>query len=122
MTRKLHTLASATLAAVLLCTAMPAAAQNTPLPGDEAPRIEINLAGVDLTTPEGMEMARHRINGAARSVCQNLPETDGLHFQISACIQNARAGANRQLADLQEKSLAQRARAGKTVDYALKTP
>jgi UrcA family protein len=122
MTRKLHTLACpALLAAVILCAAAPSWAQGTPVQSDGPPRMEINLAGVDVTTLEGMEMAHHRISNAARAVCAELPDTDGWHLQKSACIQTARADAKRQLTDLQGKILAQRARAGKMVDYALKT-
>jgi UrcA family protein len=116
---------SALIATAMLAMAPVAQAQEGQQaghdPAETAPRVEINLSGVDLTTPEGQEAARHRISGAAWAVCSQAPDIDGWHKQRAACLDNARQQASRQLADLQQKALAQRARLGKPVDYALKT-
>jgi UrcA family protein len=115
MTYQPCSIVRSTLFAVAMLAGAPfASAQEA----DTAPRVEIDLAGIDLATPEGIDAARHRINGAARAVCSTVVDPDGWHMQQQACVYTARGQANRQLADLREKVLAQRTR--KTVDYAMK--
>lgn len=105
------------LLAALLALA-PAAHAQDPDP-EEAPRIEIDLAGVDLTTPEGMQAARRRINGAAWAVCRQVSDPDGLQMERMACVDRARREGVRQLAQLQQRELARRPDAGKAGEHAL---
>lgn len=109
---------SALLATALLVLAPAAHAQGSDPDLAEAPRIEIDLTGVDLTTPAGMETARHRINGAAWAVCNQVPDPDGLHMARLACVDRARQQGKRQLAELQQVALARRSGAAKTGDHA----
>ena len=75
----------------------------------EAPRIAVDLAGVDLATPGGLDVARHRIDSAARAVCAPVVDLNGWHMQKSACVHTARNGANRQLTQMRDLALARRA-------------
>ena len=109
----------ALFAIAMLTGGQVACAQDLPHEAEAAPRVAVDLGGVDLTTPEGLALARHRINGAARAVCGSVVDLDGWHLQKSACVLLARKGASRQLAQMRD--LAQARRRGKTVDYAVKT-
>ncbi|WP_206240592.1 UrcA family protein [Novosphingobium terrae] len=106
---------------LMVAAASPVAAQDLNQDPDRAPRLEINLAGVDVTTPKGEALARRRISGAARSVCAGLPDPDGFNLQATACANTARQQGYQQLSDLRQTQLARRMQTGKTVDYALKT-
>lgn len=122
MTYGMYALArSLFFAGLMAAAAAPAAAQDLNRDADQPPRMEINLAGVDVTTPEGEALARHRISGAARSLCAAVPDADGFKLQAAACAHAARQDAYRQLAEMRQTQLAQRIQHGKTVDYALKT-
>ncbi|WP_068082860.1 UrcA family protein [Novosphingobium rosa] len=109
------------ISGLMMAAATPAMAQDLNRDADLAPRMEINLSGVDVTTAEGEALARHKISGAVRGVCAGVPDHDSFKLQSTACMHVARAEANRQLAALRETQLARRAQTGKTVDYAMKT-
>jgi UrcA family protein len=102
------------LCAFMLATAQPAAAQD-------APRVEINAAGIDAASPGGADLLRRQINQAARTVCAGVEDVDGWHLRKSACIQTARAQGNRQLAHLREQALAAREDHGRARPLALPT-
>lgn len=91
-----------------LCALMLAAALAQPASAQDAPRVEINAAGIDPASPEGTGLLRHRINQAALAVCAGVEDLDGWHLRKSACIQTARTQGNRQLAHLREQALAAR--------------
>ena len=113
MTYGKHFLArSLLLTGLMIAAAAPAAAQDITRDADQAPRMEINLAGVDVTTPEGEALARHRISGAARSLCASVPDADGFKLQAAACAHTARQEAYRQLAEMRQTQLAQRIQRG----------
>lgn len=102
-----------------LCALMLAAAQ--PAGAQDAPRVEINAAGIDAASPEGAELLRRQINQAARTVCAEVEDIDGWHLAKPACIRTARAQGNRQLAHLREQALAAREDHGRARPLALPT-
>ncbi|WP_206243923.1 UrcA family protein [Novosphingobium terrae] len=73
---------------------------------DQAPRMEINLAGIDLTTNDGLTVARKRVSMAARSVCTGVVDVDGVPIQHGACVYKARAQGVQQLEAFHQQALA----------------
>lgn len=92
--------------AAALTAAQTASAHTIDDTADQASRIEINLSGVDLTTPEGQSAARHRISMAAWNVCQSTIDTDGTSMRRNACMLSARREGSRQLDGFVEQAMA----------------
>ncbi|MDE1915274.1 MAG: UrcA family protein [Sphingomonadales bacterium] len=110
---------STMLAAAMLALSPAAHAQGADPDIGRAPQVAIDLAGVDLTTPEGAQAARHRISGAAWVVCNQPDVPDPLHLARLACVNRARLQGYRQLAELQQHALARRAQPASRGDHAL---
>jgi UrcA family protein len=100
------TLRCALVFAAALAAAQSASAHTIDDSADQAPRVEINLAGVDLTTPEGQSTARHRISAAAWNVCRDTVDTDGTGMRRAACVLTARREGGRQLDGFVEQAMA----------------
>lgn len=110
MTKSLRaTLRSAALLAAALVASQTANAHTIEDTIDQAPRVEINLAGVDLTTPEGQNAARRRIGVAAQNVCRDTVDNDGTNMRHFACVLAARREGSQQLDGFVEQAMAARA-------------
>jgi UrcA family protein len=67
---------------------------------------KVSLADLDLSTPQGVQAARDRLQATARRVCQELQSSrDGASTQYSACIDETFAHALRQANLLQRISV-----------------
>jgi UrcA family protein len=87
---------------ILVLTAMlPAAAlaDQPPTPASEARTARVALGDLDLSNPEGVRVARDRLQEAARRLCVRLTESRdvGRQWHLRACINEAFADAWRQL-------------------------
>lgn len=96
------TLAITAAAIGLAVTASPA------LAGDDTERntMSVDLAGLDLDTPEGQAMLDRRIDRAAREVCQYDRMRTGTRIRSKAaidCYEKAKASARQQVAAMVEK-------------------
>lgn len=95
---KIIAMAAATIGLAL--TAQPA------LAGTAAPMtVNVNLAGIDLASPEGQKLADDRIRAAARKVCRISNVATGtrmMSHEARACLAKARASAGQQLAAITE--------------------
>ncbi|WP_084455307.1 UrcA family protein [Novosphingobium rosa] len=88
-------------------------------PEDQAPRKEINLAGIDLTTPEGMHQAHRQVVLAAHAVCAGVVDVDGIPIQRNACVYKALSQGRLQVDAFHQQALAA---AKATTQYAYNAP
>lgn len=66
----------------------------------------VSLAGLDVLSPDGLRIANGRIERMARSLCLQIANMDDR--DAAACIDNAVADAQRQLATVIQARLAER--------------
>ena len=96
----MKTLAIATAALGLALTASPALADNP-----ESQSVDIDFAGIDLSTPEGQRILDQRIERAARQVCDVYQSRTGSRIrsrEVRECLTQARASARSQVASIIE--------------------
>lgn len=96
----MKTFAPLLAALALAAGAAPALAQST-----EPMRMTIDLAGIDLTTAKGQEIADRKIERAVSKACGVRTVRTGTRIpssETAACLAKARAAARQQLAALTE--------------------
>ena len=89
-----------TMGLIALCVAAPIAAiaQQSSVAA-ETSSAKVSLAGLDLSTPEGLGIARDRLHDAARLLCSRVADSRDLGHQphFVACVDEAMAAALRQI-------------------------
>jgi UrcA family protein len=85
---------------------------------EQAPRIEINVSKIDLTSTQGTRLVQRQIGKAARTLCIGVTDPNGLNIRNAACIQAARTQANRQLDGMRQSALALAAKGNQPVELA----
>jgi UrcA family protein len=90
------------LALISLCTVFMTAAISKQLPAHAADAIAtVSLADLDLSTEQGMQMARDRLDKTARRLCKQVvnPWTLSHHTQYLRCVDDATTAALGQIHD-----------------------
>jgi UrcA family protein len=88
------------LALISLCTVFMTAAITKQLPAHAADAIAmVSLADLDLSTEQGMQVARERLDQTARRLCKQVVNPWGLshHTQYLRCVDDATTAALGQL-------------------------
>jgi UrcA family protein len=90
------------LALISLCTVFMTAAISKQLPAHAADAIAmVSLADLDLSTAQGMQMARDRLDKTARRLCKQVVDPWALshHTQYLRCVDDATTAALGQIHD-----------------------
>lgn len=101
--------AKSTLALVLLaaCTLVSTGSLADPVATSKVTlRGTVSLAGLDVLSPDGLRIANRRIERMAAGLCLQIVDMD--NRERDACVDNAVAGAQRQLAAVIQARLAER--------------
>jgi UrcA family protein len=74
-------------------------AQNVAVARDGSRAQHVSLAGLDLSTPEGMRTARARVQAAAHNLCAQVEDMNDLsrHANYLACMDEATSAALQQI-------------------------
>jgi UrcA family protein len=85
-------------------------AQTPPKPADVPETLRVSLAGLDLSTPQGIQAAHERARMAARRLCAKIANSADMQRQLDyiACIDDAMAPVVAQIDDMSRKTSAQR--------------
>jgi UrcA family protein len=86
------------------------AAQTPSKPTDVPDTLNVSLAGLDLSTPQGIQAAHERVRMAARRLCAKVANSADMQRQMDyiACIDDAMAPVVAQIDDMSRKTSAQR--------------
>jgi UrcA family protein len=96
-----HTVRAAVMIALCMLASAGAMAQTTAINPAESRSKTVSLAGLDLSTPEGVDAARDRLHQTARHLCSQLAGADDLWHQPNyvKCVDDATANAVQQLSN-----------------------
>jgi UrcA family protein len=89
--------------ASLLALSIIESAVAMPGPKNDNPRDsrseKVSIAGLDLSTPDGLSVARERVHQVARRLCLQLVDQNDLSHQSNyvSCVEDAVAGAMQQV-------------------------
>jgi UrcA family protein len=85
-------------------------AQTPSKPVDAPDTLKISLAGLDLSTPQGIHAAHERVRMAARRLCAKVANSADMQRQLDyiACIDDAMAPVVAQIDDMSRNASAQR--------------
>jgi UrcA family protein len=85
-------------------------AQTPSKPADVPDTLKVSLAGLDLSTPQGIEAAHERVRSAARRLCAKVANSADMQRQLDyiTCIDDAMAPVVAQINDMLRKTSAQR--------------
>lgn len=85
-------------------------AQTPSKPADAPDTLKVSLAGLDLSTPQGIQAAHERVRMAARRLCAKVANSADIQRQLDyiACIDDAMAPVVAQIDDMSRKTSAQR--------------
>jgi UrcA family protein len=84
---------------------------QTPSKAADAPdTLKVSLAGLELSTPKGIQAAHERVRMAARRLCAKVANSADMQRQLDyiACIDDAMAPVMAQIDDISRKTSAQR--------------
>ena len=84
-------------------------AQTPSKPADAPGTLKISLAGLDLSTPQGIQAAHERVRMAARRLCAKVENSADVQRQLDyiTCIDDAMAPVVAQIDDVARKTSAQ---------------
>jgi len=85
-------------------------AQTPSKPADAPDTLKVSLAGLDLSTQQGIQTAQERVRKAARRLCAKVANSADMQRQLDyiACIDDAMAPVMAQIDDMSRKTAAQR--------------
>lgn len=85
-------------------------AQTPSKPANVPDALKVSLAGLDLSTPQGIRAAHERVRIAARRLCAKVANSADMQRQLDyiACIDDAMAPVVAQIDDMSRKTSAQR--------------
>jgi UrcA family protein len=95
-----HTVCAAVMLALCVFGPALATAQQQSTSADQARSTKVSLAGLDLSTPEGMTSARERLRGTAVRLCTQVADELDLshHANFTKCVDSTVTSALRQIA------------------------
>jgi UrcA family protein len=95
-----HTVCAAVLTALCVFGPAVATAQQQSTSAEQTRSTQVSLAGLDLSTPEGMTIARERLRGTAVRLCTQVADELDLsrHANFLKCVDGTVTGALRQIA------------------------